>query len=79
VDVKDPKGKLFFALNHHFLVGLNGYLQSRHGRGRSEEEACQICTKVSKYLLYADKTHLQEGMLLNAAIYNGHVPITFGG
>jgi len=73
VDAADPKGKPFFAHSHHFTN------PAINGRGWLEKEARQICTKVSKYLFYVDKTHLQEGMLLNAATYNGHVPVTFGG
>lgn len=72
-DAADPKGKPFFALSHPFLVGLDRYLQSRHGRGRSAKEARQICSEVSRYLFYADRSHLQEGMLLNAVLLDNYL------
>ena len=42
-----------FPPDHPFLVGLKQYLTSRHGKRRSEREANQICSAVSRYLSFA--------------------------
>ena len=45
------------GVDHPFLGELKEHLMSRHGRGRSEREANQIVTAVSKFLCtYIDMT-----------------------
>ena len=63
--LRQQKGKKSsFPHDHPFLVELQHYLQSRHGRACSEREAKQICTEVSKYLYFANPHRLQKELLL---------------
>ena len=54
-----------FPLSHPFLMGLKQHLVSRHGKGRSEREALQICCEVSKFLHFANNDVLDEQVLLD--------------
>ena len=45
-----------FSPDHPFLVGLRQHLTSRHGKGRTEREAHQISSEVSKFLSFPGPT-----------------------
>ena len=57
----------FFPNSHPFLVSLYEYLQSRHGRSRSEREARQICNDVNRYLYFASPEALRLEFLLDGS------------
>ena len=63
----------YFPSEHPFLVQLRNYLQSRHGRSRSEKEAKQISKEVSKYLHYASPSILQKELLLDCSLLNKYL------
>ena len=46
-------------------MGLKQYLTSRHGKRRSEREANQICSAVSRYLSFASPAELDPQNLYN--------------
>ena len=70
----DPAhGSISFPNSHPFLLSLCEYLQSRHGRNRSEREARQICTDVSKYLYFASPEALKQELLLDSSKLNNYL------
>ena len=71
-DVVEVAGQ--FLPDHPFLVALRDYLTSRHGKGRSEREASQICSAVSQFLSFAgpelDPNHLYNVQKLDGFLRN---------
>ena len=53
-----------FAPSNPFLRRLKSHFLSRHGKGKSESKAVQICTDISKYLyFYNPKEVCPDGLL----------------